>query len=204
MVALLATFLSCSEAQPSSSTQSDVTIQGSSTSTCQSLTTRELEQKLETLGGYNKRYQAITKSEAAKFSKFFSQQAPIKAPTLSTKKPRGKRQVPSYSITNFKSVALCGSLDRHGFHHLCTEWSAVTKLSAEYFPRYLNEVICDAREVSCLNSKGIYSQGSFIVDVLRNTGRCGSDGKQIWKAVSQPVRTCCNCRLFPGARLGSF
>ena len=198
MLALLATFLSCSEAQPSSSTQSDDTIQGSSTSTCQSLTTRELEQKLETLGGYNKRYQAITKSEAAKFSKFLSQQAPNIATTLSTKNPRGKRQVPSHPITNFKSVARRGSLDQHGFHHLCTEWSAVTKLSAEYFPRYLNEVICDAREVVCLNSKGICFQGSFIVDALRNTGRCGSDGKQIWQAVSQPVRTCCNCRLFPG------
>ena len=205
LLIVLATFLSCSEAQPPSSTQSDVTIQGSSTSTCQSLTTRELEKQLETFGGYNKRYQAISKSEADKFSKFFSQQAPTKAPALnSTKKTRGKQQAPSYPITNLISVARRGSLDQHGFHHLCTEWSAITKLSAEYFPRYLNEVICDAKDVGCLSYEGICVQDSFIVNVLRNTGKCGSDGKQIWEVVSQPVRSCCSCRLFQGSFLGKY
>ena len=204
VVISFATFLSCSEAQPLSSTQSDITIQGSLTSACQSLTTRELEQKLETFGGYNKRYQAITKSGAAKFSKFISQPAPTKAPTLSTKKPRGRRQAPSYPITNLSSVARRGSLDQNGYHYLCTEWSAITTLSADYFPRYLNEVICDAKDVGCLSYEGICVQDSFIVNVLRNTGKCGSDGKQIWEVVSQPVRSCCSCRLFQGSFLGKY
>ena len=204
LVIVLATFLSCSEAQPPGSTQSDVTIQGSSTSTCQSLTTRELEQKLQTFGGYSKRYQAITKSEAAKFSKFISQPTATKAPTLSTKKPRSSRQAPSYPLTNLTSVAQRGSLDQNGYHRLCTEWSAVTTLSADYFPRYLNEIICDAKDVGCLSYEGICVQDSFIVDVLRNTGKCGSDGKQIWEVVSQPVRSCCSCRLFQGSFLGKY
>ena len=204
LVIVFATFLSCSEAQPPSSTQSDVTIQGSSTSTCQSLTTRELEQKLETFGGYNRRYQAITKYGAAKFSKLISQPTPTKAPTPGTKKPRGKRQAPSYPLTNLTRVARRGSLDQNGYHHLCTEWSAVTTLSADYFPRYLNEVICDAKDVGCLSYEGICVQDSFVVDVLRNTGKCGSDGKQIWEVVSQPVRSCCSCRLFQGSFLGKY
>lgn len=204
MVIMLATFLSCSEAQPLGSNQSDVTIQRSLTSTCQPLTTRELEQKLETFGGYNRRYQAITKSGAAKFSKLISQPTPTKAPTRSTKKPRGKRHAPLYSLTNLTRVARRGSLDQNGYHHLCTEWSAVTTLSADYFPRYLNEVICDAKDVGCLSYEGICVQDSFTVDVLRNTGKCGSDGKQIWEVVSQPVRSCCNCRLFPGSFLGKY
>ena len=204
VILLVILLASCSEAQPLSSTQSDVTIQGSSTSTCQSLTTKELVQKLETFGGYNKRYQAITKSGAAKFSKLISQPAPTKAATLNTKKPRGKRQAPSYPLTNLTSVARRGSLDRNGYHHLCTEWSAVTTLSADIFPRYLNEVICDAKDVGCLSYEGICVQDSFIVDVLRNTGKCGSDGKQIWEVVSQPVRSCCNCRLFPGSILSKY
>ena len=205
LVIMLPTFLSCSEAQPLSSTQSDVTVQRSVTSTCQSLTTRELEQKLETFGGYNKRYQAITKADATKFSKLINQPAATKAPVLSTKKPsRGKRRAPSYPLTNLTSVALRGSLDQNGYHRLCTEWSAVTTLSADYFPRYLNEVICDAKDAGCLSYEGMCVQESFIVDVLRNTGKCGSDGKEIWEVVSQPVRSCCNCRLFPGSFLGKY
>lgn len=196
--------LSCSEAQLQSSAQSDVTISGSSASICQSLTTRELQQKLEAFGGYNKRYQAITKSGAAKFSKLISQPTTPKVPTLSTKKPRGKRQAPSYPTTNLTRVAQRGSLDQNGYHNLCTEWSAVTKLPADYFPRYLNEVICDAKDIGCLSYEGVCVQDSFIVDVLRNTGKCGSDGKQIWEVVSQPVRSCCNCRLFQGSFLGKY
>ena len=204
LVIMFATFLSCFEAQALSSIQSDVAIQGSLASTCQSLTTRELEQKLETFGGYNKRYQAITKSGAAKFPKLINQPTATNAPAPSTKKPRGKRQAPSYPLTNLTSVASRGSLDQNGFHYLCTEWSAVTTLSADYFPRYLNEVICDALDSGCLSYEGFCVQDSFIVDVLRNTGKCGSDGKEIWEVVSQPVRSCCNCRLFPGSFLTKY
>lgn len=201
---MLAIFLTCSQTQPLNSTQSDVTVQRSLTSTCQSLTTRELEQKLKTFGGYNKRYQAISTAGAAKFSKLINQSAATKAPALNTQKSRGKRQAPSYPLTNLTRVHVRGSLDQHGYHRLCTEWSAVTTLSADYFPRYLNEVICDAKDASCLSYDGVCIQGSFIVDVLRNTGKCGSDGKQIWEVVSQQVRSCCNCRLFPGSFLGKY
>ena len=204
MVIILATFLSCSEAQPLNSNQSDVTIQRSLTSTCQPLTTKELEQKLETLGAFNKRYQAITKSEAAKFSKLISQPAPTKTPTLSTEKPRGKRQAPSYPQTHLTRVARRGSLDQDGYHHLCTERSAVTTLTAAYFPRYLKEVICDAKDVGCLSNEGICVEDSFSVDVLRNTGNCGTDGKQIWEVVSQPVRSRCSCRLFEESILSTY
>ena len=123
---------------------------------------------------------------------------------LAQKKPRGRRQAPSYPITNLSSVARRGSLDQNGYHYLCTEWSAITTLSADYFPRYLNEVICDAKDVGCLSYEGICVQDSFIVNVLRNTGKCGSDGKQIWEVVSQPVRSCCSCRLFQGSFLGKY
>jgi len=191
MVIILATFLSCSKTRPQ-------------TSTCQPLTNRELEQKLGSLRGYNKRYQATTKSEAAKFSKLISQSAPTKAPTLSTEQPRGKRQALTDHLANLTRVTRRGSLDENDNHRLCTKWSAVTTLSADYYPRYLSEVICDAEDVGCLSNEGNCVQGSFTVDVLRNTWKCGSDGKQIWEVVSQPVRSSCICMLRQGSILSTY
>lgn len=201
--ALLTILLSCTEAQPQTSSQSGATLlRAGSASTCQTLTTRQLEQKRHSIGGYNKRYQAITKADTAKFPKLISQPTVTKVPKPSTKTSRGRRQAISYPQTNLTSVATRGSLDQNGYHRLCTEWSAVTTLSMDYFPRYLNEVICDTKDPGCLSNKGICVQGSFIVDILRNTGKCGSDGKEIWEVVSKPIRSCCNCRLFPGSTIG--
>ena len=53
MVALLATFLSCSEAQPSSSTQSDVTIQGHLRTHIKTIKTEILRPKVPRFQGFN-------------------------------------------------------------------------------------------------------------------------------------------------------
>lgn len=201
---MLTTLPCCLEAQQLNSAQSDPTLQRGTASLCQPMTTRDLELQLETSGGFNKRYQAIKKADAAKFPNLVNPRAVSKVPARHTKKSRGKRQANSFPQTNVTSVSTRGSLDQHGFHRLCTELSAVTRLSADYFPRFLNEVICDTVDNGCLSYEGVCFQGSFVVDVLMNTGLCGSDGKEIWKAVSYPIRSCCNCRLFQGSILSSY
>lgn len=174
----LAAFASCLEAH---------------TIACQRRTTKELELKLETVGGYNKNYQAITRKGAAKFPKLINQTAAV---------PMGKsRQARSFPQTNFTRSAKRGSLDQDGYHRLCTENSAVTTLPADHFPRFLNEIICDTNDSGCLSHQGVCIQGTFVVSVLKNTGLCGADGKETWEVVSQPVRSCCNCRLFPDSFL---
>ena len=133
---------------------------GAQSISCQPLTTTELELKLESFGRYNNRYQAITSKETENFPILLNQPAAGKLPvyelnSISIKKLfRGKRQANSFPQTNFTSVAKRGFLDRNGYHRLCTEWSGVTTLSPDYFPRYLNEVICDQKDNTCLGHEG--------------------------------------------------
>ena len=182
---------------------------GAQSISCQPLTTSELELKLESFGGYNKRYQAITRKDAENFPILLNQPAAVKLPvyklpSIIKKLFRGKRQANSFPQTNFTSVAKRGSLDQNGYHRLCTEWSAVTTLSPDYFPRYLNEVICDKKDNGCLGHEGACIQGSFVVNVLKNTGVCGADGKETWQLVSQSFRSCCSCRLYQGSSLSGL
>ena len=179
---------------------------GAQSISCQPLTTSELQLKLDSFGGYNKRYQAITRKDAKNFSILLNQPAAGKLPVykLFKKLFRGKRQANSFPQTNFTSVAKRGSLDQNGYHRLCTNWSAVTTLSPDYFPRYLNEVICDQKDNGCLGHQGACIQGSLVVNVLKNTGVCGADGKETWQLVSHSVRACCSCRLYPGSSLSGL
>ena len=175
----------------------------------QPLTTTELELKLESFGGYHKRYQAITSKDTDNFPILLNQPAAVKLPghklpSIIKKLSLGKRQANSFPQTNFTSVAKRGSLDQNGYHRLCTEWSAVTTLSPDYFPRYLNEVICDQKDNGCLGHEGACIQGSFVVNVLKNTGVCGADGKETWQLVSQSFRSCCSCRLYQGSSLSGL
>ena len=192
LLAMITAFASCSEARSLS---------------CKRLTTRELERKLDFFGGYNKRYQAITRKDANRFPNLLNQQKVVTVTpydNITKKHFRGKRQTISSPQTNITSVAQRGSLDQHGLHRLCTESSAVTRLPADYFPRFLNEVICDTVDSGCLSHEGVCIQGSFVVEVLKKNGTCRSDGTEIWEAVSQPVRSCCNCRLYPGSKLTRY
>lgn len=193
LVAIIAAFESYSEAHSIS---------------CKRLTTRELERKLDFFGGYNKRYQAITRKDAKKFLSLLNQQKVVVKVTpynnITKKLFRSKRQTISSPQTNINSVAQRGSLDQRGLHRLCTESSAVTTLPADYFPRFLNEVICDTVDSGCLSHEGVCVQGGFVVEVLKKNGTCGSDGKEIWEVVSQPVRSRCNCRLYPGSKLTQY
>lgn len=192
LLAALAAFTSCLEAQTISS--------------CKPLTARELELKLESFGGYNKRYQAVSTMDARKFPRLLSQPMGVKASAYNIfkKLSRGKGRASFFRQTNLTNVAWRGSLDQNGRHHLCTEWSAVTTLPADHFPRYLNEVICDTVDIGCLSYEGLCVQESFVVDAMKKTGECGDDGKEIWEVVSQPIRSCCSCRLFTGSFLSSY
>ena len=136
---------------------------GAQSISCQPLTTSELQLKLDSFGGYNKRYQAITSKDAENFPVLLNQPAAVKLPvyklnSIIKKLFRGKRQADSFPQTNFTSVAKRGSLDHTSYHRLCTEWSAVTTLSPDYFPRYLNEVICDKKDNGCLGHLGAVSE----------------------------------------------
>ena len=179
---------------------------GAQSISCQPLKTTELQLKLESFGGFNKRYQAITSNDTENFPILLNQPAAVKLPvyklnSIIKKLFRSKRQANSFPQTNFTSVTKRGSLDQNGYHRLCTEWSAVTTLSPDYFPRYLNEVICDKKENGCLGHQGACIQGSFFVNVLKNTGVCGADGKETWQLVGHSVRSYCSCRLYPGSSL---
>ena len=174
---------------------------------CTRLTTRELKTKLKTFGGYNKRYLAITKKDAGKFPRLLNKTSAVKmggAYNIMKRLFRSKRQATFYPQTNFTTVAKRGSLDQNGLLHLCTEWPAVTTLSADYFPRYLSEVVCDTVDSSCFSYQGQCVQGSFVVNVLKKTGACGADGKEKWDVASQSVRTSCICRLFQGSFLSGY
>ena len=180
--------LSCIKARPLNSTSTADTTSPQTriiSTTCTTRTMRELLTQLQTHGSFNKRYQAITKDAAAKFPNLLNQTAPN---TTTTSRPTSP-----FPITNLTSVRNKGSRDQNGHRRLCTEWSAVTKLSPAYFPRYLNEIICDTNDRSCLGHTGQCNQGGVIVDILYDTGKCGSDGKQIWKVVNQWIRSCCDC-----------
>ena len=184
VVIVLAAFLSCLDALYIS---------------CQPRTRRELETKLQTFGGYNKRYQAITKQDADKFPSLINQKHAVPAANNSIKKLfRRRRQDSSYPQTNDVSFSRRGSQDpENSLYYLCSERSAVTTLSADYFPRHLNEVICDTTDTFCLQgNQGECVQGKFSLDVLKKTGECEADGKEKWDVVSQEVRSSCNCRSF--------
>lgn len=187
-VATTSVFLSCIEARPLNSTSTaNITSpqRGIISTACTPRTTRELEIQLQTHGSFNKRYQAITRDAAAKFPNLLNQTAPN---TTTTSRPTSP-----FPKTNLTSVRTKGSSDQNGHRRLCTEWSAVTVLSPAYFPRYLNEIICDTNDRSCLSNKGQCNQGGVIVDILYDTGKCGFDGKQIWQVVNQWIRSCCDC-----------
>lgn len=167
---------------------------------CQPRTRRDLLTKLEKFGGYQKRYQAITVQEAENFPLLVHQKSTVSTTNdrMGSQLFRNKRQTSTYPQTNYTRTVKRGSLDRdNNLYYLCTERSAVTTLSADYFPRHLNEVICDKTDNLCLyGNQGECVQESFDVKVLKKTGQCGADGKEKWDLVSQKVRSSCNCRAF--------
>lgn len=167
---------------------------------CQPRTRRDLLTKLEKFGGYQKRYQAITVQEAENFPLLVHQKSTVSTTNdkMGSQLFRNKRKTSTYPQTNYTRTVKRGSLDRdNNLYYLCTERSAVTTLSADYFPRHLNEVICDKTDNLCLNgNQGECVQESFDVKVLKKTGQCGADGKEKWDLVSQKVRSSCTCRAF--------
>ena len=190
---ILAVLLRSSESHPLNTTRC---ISQPNAAACQSVTTAELVTKLDACGGYNKRYQAISKVEARTLSNFLKNS--MIAAVSEVQKSRGRRESSSHiNETTVVSVAQRGSLDEYGFRRLCTEQYALTTLPADHFPRYLNEVICDSTDQWCLDYDGVCVQGSFVVNVLKNSGACGPDGKENWNLLSLPVRTGCDCRLIP-------
>lgn len=164
---------------------------------CQPRTRRDLETKLEKLGGYQKRYQAITIQEAENFPLLVHQKSTVSATNhnMGSQLFRNKRQTSSFPQTNYTRMVKRGSLDRdNSLYYLCTERPAVTTLSADYFPHHLNEVNCDKTDNLCLcGNQGECVQGSFVVKVLKKTGQCGADGKEKWDLVSQKVRSSGSC-----------
>ncbi|CAH3015503.1 unnamed protein product [Porites evermanni] len=151
---------------------------------CQPRTRRDLLTKLEKFGGYQKRYQAITVQEAENFPLLVHQKSTVSTTNdkMGSQLFRNKRKTSTYPQTNYTRTVKRGSLDRdNNLYYLCTERSAVTTLSADYFPRHLNEVICDKTDNLCLNgNQGECVQESFDVKVLKKTGQCGADGKEKW------------------------
>ncbi|VDP09449.1 unnamed protein product [Soboliphyme baturini] len=88
------------------------------------------------------------------------------------------------------SCKKAGTEEKPGYHSICGSCRVIRKLSSQYFPRYLNEVICG--ESLCISGGGKCAQQYIPVTILRNkrTPQCPQ-----WVPVSMIVSCCCNCLL---------
>jgi len=168
---------------------------GAQSISCQPLTTTELELKLESFDGYNKRYQAITSKDTENFPILLNQPAAVKLPGVYI----------SFLALHISQVSQNEALSTKMATIACApSGQRSPRFHPIIFPRYLNEVICDKKDNGCLGHEGACIQGRFVVNVLKNTGVCGADRKETWQLVSQFVRSCCSCRLYQGSSLSGL
>ena len=73
------------------------------------------------------------------------------------------------------------------------------------FPRYLNEVICDYQDSSCISGEGAGYQRVIRITFKRDTNRTLGVGKLgDWEDYAQEIRTSCSCQLLPNSNFRSF
>ena len=73
------------------------------------------------------------------------------------------------------------------------------------FPRYLNEVLCDYQDSSCLSGEGAGYQRIIRITFKRDTdGKLGVGKLGDWEDYVQEIRTSCSCQLLPNSLFRPF
>ena len=203
---------------------------------CLRRTSQELLKQLESVGGFLRRYVAVNQSEALGFKDLTSfsndepqtpsaAESPQDMPKLATPtKHRSKRkadnsasnsQRPKRSLPASPGTVIRGSCLRRGtiaddtnLHRLCTECPATTRLSANKFPRYINEVICRDKDNECAAKMGTCFQRQLQLSFLQFDDKYELDDKlsniagktvysEVWEQYTQSIRSCCECQMYP-------
>lgn len=87
--------------------------------------------------------------------------------------------------------------DGLGTVSLCSTCWVWRRLPSTYYPAYLNEVVCDYADTSCLSGYASCQTGTQQLNVLRN-----DSGKLVPVSVSAGIN--CECRLAVGSTLESL
>ncbi|KAI1730430.1 hypothetical protein Ddc_03124 [Ditylenchus destructor] len=111
---------------------------------------------------------------------------------------RKKRQSPSDAIIGNRFVINCVERgDAEGenseFLNLCTACWTWRQLPEDYFPRLINELVCQENDY-CLSGWGTCKQRFRNVDVLR---RVGSE----WRPTIVQTASCCDCKVKAGSQI---
>uniref|UniRef100_A0A914EDI5 Uncharacterized protein n=1 Tax=Acrobeloides nanus TaxID=290746 RepID=A0A914EDI5_9BILA len=87
--------------------------------------------------------------------------------------------------------------DGSGYIKLCSACWAWRELPSNYFPRYVNEVICDDKDSECLSGYAMCRAGTRTFQVIKNGGRVAS-------VVTLTSSSYCECKVLSGSPLTSL
>jgi len=101
----------------------------------------------------------------------------------------------SPTLPEYKSPA--GSIDINGLVNVCGSKSVVTDLGVDFYPRYLNEIVCDGTGY-CLMGQGACVQNVMYLRFKRATlPEHTYNNIEDWTQYDQAVRVSCCCKLYP-------
>ncbi|KFD52742.1 hypothetical protein M513_06398 [Trichuris suis] len=84
-----------------------------------------------------------------------------------------------------------------GLCNVCWVWR---RLPSDYFPQYVNELICD-EDTKCLSGWGTCKQRQRSMEVLRNIGTAD---EPVWKSVTINTANFCDCFVQSGTVMHTF
>ncbi|VDO99774.1 unnamed protein product [Soboliphyme baturini] len=84
---------------------------------------------------------------------------------------------------------------------LCNFCSAMRILPSNYYPRFINEVVCDDNDTGCLSNYGFCKPKSRAVEVFVNNG---TQENAIWTKVFIIISVSCECYVQDGSELHEF
>ncbi|KAI6188923.1 hypothetical protein M3Y98_00406600 [Aphelenchoides besseyi] len=85
-------------------------------------------------------------------------------------------------------------VDGSGFLSLCSKCWAWRKLPENYWPQYVNELVCVSNDTTCLSGYGTCGSGTQQLDVLKNVSG-------VFETVSLSASTYCECQIKAGSTL---
>ncbi|KAK3750971.1 hypothetical protein QZH41_000727 [Actinostola sp. cb2023] len=186
-------------------------------------TEKDLINQLNSIGGYNHHYVALSEEEAEENFDNFLKLRPF--PGKGKKIGHHRKGHPHYKPyhndrryhkrTETPQCVKAGTkVGKDGRKLMCPICQRSTKLSDDVFPRYINEITCDTSSIGnpldgsalrCLYKTypiGRCHQKNMTIDVLTKTAEdyelVTSDGttmiyKQVWSSKTQVIRICCEC-----------
>ena len=174
---------------------------------CVRLNEAQLLQMLKDVGGYNPRYVAINREAACNFTDLSQDVEPLQR--KSSQPARQKRMVSKRSTSQRRGCWSRGTFfDRSHLKRMCTECSATTKLSANIFPPFINEVKCEDEDKYCYLRRGLCKQKFLRFTFLKRTGMfernddlSKSRDEDVYvekvETTEEHIKSCCECRAFP-------